>query len=185
MSRNTTYPTTTHTANLARLFFTTSRNSKESSFRLRGPSFQPQPSSSSQAHFAPRLSIHQTTNLRCNHVSQLLHKQCVTSYLSVLLFPKNAADNPTEKVLILTVDGRTLTGTLVSCDQVTNLVLADTIERIIREQGDDEPSTEQPHGLYLVRGDNVVVCGLVDEELDASIDWSKVRGDVIGSTKHV
>lgn len=90
-----------------------------------------------------------------------------------------------EKVLIITVDGRTLTGTLVSCDQVTNLVLADTVERIIREQGDEEPSTEQPHGLYLVRGDNVVVCGLVDEELDASIDWSKVRGDVIGSTKHV
>ena len=90
-----------------------------------------------------------------------------------------------EKVLIITVDGRTLTGTLVSCDQVTNLVLADTVERIIREQGDDEPSTEQPHGLYLVRGDNVVVCGLVDEELDASIDWSKVRGDLIGSTKHV
>ncbi|KAM0702581.1 hypothetical protein Q7P35_010012 [Cladosporium inversicolor] len=78
-----------------------------------------------------------------------------------------------KKVLIITVDGRTLTGTLVSCDQVTNLVLADTVERIIREQGDDEPSTEQPHGLYLVRGDNVVVCGLVDEELDASIDWSK------------
>jgi U6 snRNA-associated Sm-like protein LSm8 len=25
----------------------------------------------------------------------------------------------------------------------------------------------------------------VDEELDKSIDWSKVRGDVIGSTKHV
>lgn len=92
---------------------------------------------------------------------------------------------PPEKVLIITVDGRTLTGTLVSCDQVTNLVLADTVERIIREQGDDEPSTEQPHGLYLVRGDNVVVCGLVDEELDASIDWSKVRGDLIGSTKHV
>ena len=74
----------------------------------------------------------------------------------------------------------------MSCDQVTNLVLSDTIERIIREQGDDEPSSEQPHGLYLVRGDNVVVCGLVDEELDASIDWSKVRGDVIGSsTTHV
>ena len=85
----------------------------------------------------------------------------------------------------MTVDGRTLTGTLVSCDQVTNLVLQETVERIIRPADDDEPSAEQSHGLYLVRGDNVVVCGLVDEELDASIDWSKVRGDVIGSTKHV
>jgi len=91
----------------------------------------------------------------------------------------------TEKVLVITVDGRTLTGTLISCDQVTNLVLKDTIERVIRPQDDEEPSTEQPHGLYLVRGDNVVICGLVNEELDASIDWTKVRGEVVGSTKHV
>lgn len=84
------------------------------------------------------------------------------------------------------MDGRTLTGTLVSCDQVTNLVLKDTIERIIRPQDDEEPSAEQPHpGLYMVRGDNVVICGLVNEELDSSIDWTKVRGEVIGSTKHV
>ncbi|KAK5108611.1 hypothetical protein LTR62_008187 [Meristemomyces frigidus] len=90
-----------------------------------------------------------------------------------------------KKVCIITVDGRTLTGTLISCDQVTNLVLKDTIERIIRPADDGEPSMEQPHGLYLVRGDNVVVCGLVNEELDDSIDWTKVRGEVIGSTKHV
>lgn len=63
--------------------------------------------------------------------------------------------------------------------------LADWMERIIRPQDDEEPSMEQPHGLYVVRGDNVVVCGLVDEQLDESIDWTKVRGEVIGSTKHV
>ena len=90
-----------------------------------------------------------------------------------------------EKILIITVDGRTLVGTLVCCDQVTNLVLKDTIERVVRPQDDPEPSSETPHGLYMIRGDNVVVCGLVDEAMDASIDWTKVRGDVIGSTKHV
>ncbi|TKA49921.1 hypothetical protein B0A55_05103 [Friedmanniomyces simplex] len=105
--------------------------------------------------------------LQCTH-------SALTNNLSHLL----------EKVCIITVDGRTLTGSLVSCDQVTNLVLKDTIERIIRPAEDDEPSMEQPHGLYLVRGDNVVICGLVDEELDGSIDWTKVRGEVIGSTKH-
>lgn len=68
---------------------------------------------------------------------------------------------------------------------MTNLVLKDTIERIIRPADEEEPSVEQPHGLYVVRGDNVVVCGLVNEEVDASIDWTKVRGEVIGSTKHV
>jgi len=83
------------------------------------------------------------------------------------------------------VDGRTLVGTLIACDQVTNLVLKDTIERIIRPQDDEEQSMETPHGLYMIRGDNVVIAGEVDEAMDASIDWTKVRGEVIGSTKHV
>jgi U6 snRNA-associated Sm-like protein LSm8 len=89
------------------------------------------------------------------------------------------------KILVITVDGRTLAGTLLSCDQVTNLVLSGTIERIIRSQDDDEPSSEVGHGLYLIRGDNVVCVGLMDEELDGTIDWSKVRGEVIGTTRHV
>jgi U6 snRNA-associated Sm-like protein LSm8 len=91
----------------------------------------------------------------------------------------------TEKVLIITVDGRTLVGTLLSCDQVTNIVLNDTVERIIRPADDPEPSSEVSHGLYLVRGDNITIVGLVDQELDNSIDWEKVRGEVIGTTKHV
>ena len=87
--------------------------------------------------------------------------------------------------MVITIDGRTLTGTLVSCDQVTNLVIANTVERIIRPADDPEPSSEAEHGLYLVRGDNVLIVGLVNEELDASIDWTKVRGEVVGTTKHV
>ena len=90
-----------------------------------------------------------------------------------------------EKVLILTADGRTLTGILLSCDQLTNIVLSQTIERVIRPLDDPEPSMEVPHGLYLIRGENVAVCGLMDEELDATIDWAQVRGNVIGGVKHV
>lgn len=30
----------------------------------------------------------------------------------------------------------------------------------------------------------MVVVGLVDEELDGRIDWTKVKGEAIGSTKH-
>ncbi|KAI4841380.1 hypothetical protein E4T44_07824 [Aureobasidium sp. EXF-8845] len=82
-----------------------------------------------------------------------------------------------KKICIITVDGRTLVGTLVSCDQVTNLVLKETVERVIRPQDDPEESSETPHGLYMIRGDNVVVCGLVDEAMDSSIDWTKVRGE--------
>ena len=90
-----------------------------------------------------------------------------------------------EKVLVLTADGRSLTGTLLSCDQLTNLVLSQTIERVIRPHDDPELSMEVPHGLYLIRGENVAVCGLMDEELDASIDWAQVRGNVIGGVKHL
>jgi U6 snRNA-associated Sm-like protein LSm8 len=90
-----------------------------------------------------------------------------------------------EKILVITADGRTLVGTLLSCDQLTNIVLNETIERIIRPRDDPEPSSEVSHGLYLVRGDNITICGLVDEDIDNSINWREVRGQVIGGTKHV
>ncbi|EEH17852.2 hypothetical protein PABG_00415 [Paracoccidioides brasiliensis Pb03] len=90
-----------------------------------------------------------------------------------------------KKVLILTVDGRTLIGTLLSTDQLTNLVLSQTVERIIRTPDDPEPSSQVEHGLYLIRGDNVVICGEVDEEIDSGIDWSKVKGEMVKSTKHI
>ncbi|RQM08306.1 hypothetical protein DH86_00003802 [Scytalidium sp. 3C] len=89
-----------------------------------------------------------------------------------------------KKVLVLTSDSRTLVGTLLSCDQMTNLVLSDTHERIIRPPDDPEPSSEITHGLYLIRGDNVAMVGLVDEQLDESINWTEVRGAVIGGVKH-
>ncbi|KLJ11218.1 hypothetical protein EMPG_13491 [Blastomyces silverae] len=90
-----------------------------------------------------------------------------------------------KKVLILTVDGRTLIGTLLSTDQLTNLVLSQTVERIIRTPDDPEPSSQVEHGLYLIRGDNVVICGEVDEEIDGGIDWAKVKGQMVKGTKNI
>ena len=55
---------------------------------------------------------------------------------------------------------------------------------MIRAPDDGEPSAEVPLGLYIVRGENVCLVGLVDEALDASIDWTAVKGDAIGTTKH-
>lgn len=67
---------------------------------------------------------------------------------------------------------RQFKGTLKGHDQSTNIILANTKERIITE--DDEPTQIINLGLYLVRGDCVAVCGLVDDEIDQSIDWTKV-----------
>ncbi|PGH07974.1 U6 snRNA-associated Sm-like protein LSm8 [Blastomyces parvus] len=97
----------------------------------------------------------------------------------------NPPATKTEKVLILTVDGRTLIGTLLSTDQLTNLVLSQTVERIIRTPDDPEPSSQVEHGLYLIRGDNVVICGEVDEEVDGGIDWAKVKGQMVKGTKNI
>jgi U6 snRNA-associated Sm-like protein LSm8 len=59
-----------------------------------------------------------------------------------------------------------------------------TVERVIRDPDDSEPSAVVPLGLYIVRGENVCTVGLVDEELDASINWTKVKGSAIGGIKH-
>ena len=125
--------------------------------------------------------------VRSIHVSPAIRKQSVfllLLHLPILHHLLTLHAPGLEKVLILTADGRTLMGTLLSCDQLCNLVLNHTIERIIRPPDDEEASSEVSHGLYLIRGENVCICGLVDEELDESIDWVQVRGSVIGGVKH-
>ncbi|TPX16765.1 uncharacterized protein E0L32_003706 [Thyridium curvatum] len=90
-----------------------------------------------------------------------------------------------EKVLVITADSRTIVGELVSVDNQTNLVLKSAVERVINTPDNPEPSVEVPLGLYLIRGDNVCTVGLVDEKLDAEINWTKVKGEVIGGIKHI
>ncbi|USP76150.1 hypothetical protein yc1106_03424 [Curvularia clavata] len=89
-----------------------------------------------------------------------------------------------KRVSVLTIDGRVMVGILHSCDGSMNLVLQGATERIIRPADEDVPSEEVPLGLYIIRGDTVAVVGRIDEEVDSKIDWSKVHGDVLGSTKH-
>ena len=77
-----------------------------------------------------------------------------------------------------------MVGILHSCDGSMNLVLQGATERIIRPADEDVPSEEVPLGLYIIRGDTVAVVGRIDQEINSKIDWSKVHGDVLGSTKH-
>lgn len=72
-------------------------------------------------------------------------------------------------------DGRKLIGYLRSIDQFANLVLQDTIERIYvgKEYGDIE------RGIYLVRGENVVLLGEVNAELEAQTGLTEVSVEEI------
>jgi len=60
-----------------------------------------------------------------------------------------------KRVLVLLRDGRTLFGILRSVDQFANLVLHLAVERIYigQEYG------EIDRGVFLIRGENVVLCG--------------------------
>ncbi|KAE8619505.1 hypothetical protein XENTR_v10009819 [Xenopus tropicalis] len=68
-----------------------------------------------------------------------------------------------KKHLVLLRDGRTLIGYLRSIDQFANLVLHQTVERIHvgKKYGDI------PRGIFVVRGENVVLLGEIDLEKES------------------
>lgn len=66
-----------------------------------------------------------------------------------------------QKILVILRDGRHLIGTLCTVDQYSNLVLDNTVERhfcIPKKIYADDTL-----GTFLVRGDNIVILGDVDE----------------------
>jgi U6 snRNA-associated Sm-like protein LSm1 len=65
-----------------------------------------------------------------------------------------------KKVMIVLRDGRHLTGKLRSFDQFMNLILEDTFERVFLAS----KFSDVPLGLYIVRGDTIVLMGEVDAD---------------------
>ncbi|EHS63902.1 uncharacterized protein PGTG_20884 [Puccinia graminis f. sp. tritici CRL 75-36-700-3] len=86
-----------------------------------------------------------------------------------------------KRVLVITQDGRTITGELKGFDQTTNIILSDSVERVYSS---DEPMEEVPLGLYIVRGDHISVIGELDVEADAKIDWSSIRAEPLDEIRH-
>ncbi|XP_043263145.1 U6 snRNA-associated Sm-like protein LSm1 [Colletes latitarsis] len=80
-----------------------------------------------------------------------------------------------KKLMVLLRDGRTLIGYLRSVDQFANIVLHRTIERIHvgREYGDIQ------RGIFIVRGENVVLLGEIDREKQRDLPLTKVSVDDI------
>ncbi|KAK9509402.1 hypothetical protein O3M35_006729 [Rhynocoris fuscipes] len=75
-----------------------------------------------------------------------------------------------KKLMVVLRDGRTLIGYLRSIDQFANLVLHKTIERIHvgKEYGDI------PRGVFVIRGENVVLLGEVTIEKEMNLPLKKV-----------
>jgi len=67
-------------------------------------------------------------------------------------------DELDKKLLIMLRDGRKLIGILRSFDQFANLVVEEAYERIIV----GEVFGDIPLGLYVIRGENVVLLGQID-----------------------
>ncbi|KAL8707126.1 MAG: hypothetical protein Q9220_007789 [cf. Caloplaca sp. 1 TL-2023] len=69
----------------------------------------------------------------------------------------------TDKKLVLVLrDGRKIIGVLRSWDQFANLVLQETIERIFIE----DIYADVARGIFLVRGENVLMLGEIDLDKD-------------------
>ncbi|EAN31155.1 LSM domain protein [Theileria parva strain Muguga] len=69
-------------------------------------------------------------------------------------------------VFVISVDGRVFVGVLKGFDQLTNLVLYNCLERVYHP---DAPVEELELGIYLLRGDNIVLVGEVDVDVDRSM----------------
>ncbi|KAF0396452.1 U6 snRNA-associated Sm-like protein LSm8 [Gigaspora margarita] len=75
-------------------------------------------------------------------------------------------------VEVITSDGRVIVGTFKGFDQTTNVILSSCHERVFSET---EGVETLPLGLYIIRGDNIVLIGEIDLERDASVDLTEIR----------
>ncbi|KAG8903954.1 SM-like, degradation of cytoplasmic mRNAs and positively regulates transcription initiation [Tulasnella sp. 403] len=79
-------------------------------------------------------------------------------------------DSVDKKMLVILRDGRKLIGVLRSYDQFANLVLEDTVERLYHG-----PAYGDIHrGVYLIRGENVVLLGEVDLDKEDILPLTQV-----------
>jgi len=63
-----------------------------------------------------------------------------------------------KRLLVVLRDGRHYIGLLRSFDQFSNIVLEETVERVVV----DNQYADVPLGLYVVRGENVVLMGALE-----------------------
>jgi U6 snRNA-associated Sm-like protein LSm1 len=75
-----------------------------------------------------------------------------------------------KRIMIILLDGQHIIGTLRSFDHFTNMILENACERVIM----GNKYADVPLGLYIVRGDNVMMLGTVDEAKEEESIMEKV-----------
>ncbi|KLO19309.1 Sm-like ribonucleo protein [Schizopora paradoxa] len=85
------------------------------------------------------------------------------------------------RVLLVLQDGRTIVGVLSGFDQRSDIILSQCKERIYSM---DDPVEEVPLGLYLVKGDQILLIGEMDEAQDNAVDLSTIRADPIAPIRY-
>jgi len=88
------------------------------------------------------------------------------------------------RLLIVLRDGRHLIGVLRSFDQFSNCMLEDTQERrILKLSSHKTVFVDIPLGLFLLRGDSIVLLGEIDSGRTTETEEEEVEGGVTGGPK--
>ncbi|KAG9248584.1 hypothetical protein BJ878DRAFT_4221, partial [Calycina marina] len=106
--------------------------------------------------------------------SQQLPPQMFTTAAQLL-------DMTDKKLMVALRDGRKLVGVLRSWDQFANLVFQGTVERIfIPPTSPENPGlfADKPRGIFIVRGENVLLLGEIDLDTDDDVPRGYEQADL-------
>ncbi|KAF7360320.1 U6 snRNA-associated Sm-like protein LSm8 [Mycena venus] len=85
------------------------------------------------------------------------------------------------RVILILQDGRVIVGVMAGFDQKSNVVLSDSKERIYSM---DVGVEEVPLGLYLVKGDMIVLIGELDDAVDQAVDLETIHAEPIPAIRY-
>ncbi|CAF2138445.1 unnamed protein product [Brassica rapa] len=111
-----------------------------------------------------------------------LHSEAAKVFSTVRMATTTGLESLVDQIIsVITNDGRNIVGVLKGFDQATNIILDESHERVFSTK---EGVQQLVLGLYIIRGDNIGVIGELDEELDASLDFSKLRAHPLKPVVH-
>ncbi|XP_065168648.1 U6 snRNA-associated Sm-like protein LSm8 [Atheta coriaria] len=84
-------------------------------------------------------------------------------------------------VSIITSDGRNFIGTLKGFDQTINIIIDESHERVYSSATGVE---QVMLGLHIIRGDNVAIVGLIDEDVDNRLNLASIKAEPLNAITH-